>query len=141
MRIAHVALWVRDLEAMRSFYEQYFGARAGPRYENQAKRFQSYFLSFAGGAQIELMHRPDIPADGADPLVQRRGFIHLALEVGDEADVDRLSKRIAADGFPVLDGPRRTGDGYYETVVLDPEGNRLELTARRNDLPSESPSS
>jgi lactoylglutathione lyase len=27
-----------------------------------------------------------------------------------------------------VDGPRRTGDGYYESVVLDPEGNRLELT-------------
>lgn len=26
------------------------------------------------------------------------------------------------------DGPRRTGDGFYESAVLDPEGNRIEIT-------------
>ena len=36
--------------------------------------------------------------------------------------------RLAADSVPVLDGPRHTGDGYYESVVLDPDGNRIELT-------------
>jgi lactoylglutathione lyase len=129
MHIEHVALWARDLEGMRAFYEKYFGARCGPRYENPAKGFASYFLTFESGTRLELMHRPDIPADAADRRVQRSGFIHVAFVVGDDADVDALARRLAADGFQVLDGPRRTGDGYYESVILDPEGNRLELTA------------
>ena len=131
MHIEHVAIRVRDLEAMRLFYERYFGGRAGPRYENPAKKFQSYFLSFESGPRLELMQRPDVPPDAADPLVQRRGLIHLAVVVGTETDVDALSRRLATDGLRVVDGPRRTGDGYYESVVLDPEGNRIEITARR----------
>ncbi|MBN8494960.1 MAG: VOC family protein, partial [Burkholderiales bacterium] len=54
---------------------------------------------------------------------------HLAIALGSEAAVDALTAQLRAAGHPVLDGPRRTGDGYYESVVLDPEGNRLELTA------------
>jgi lactoylglutathione lyase len=131
MHIEHVALWARDLEGMRLFYERYFGARPGVRYENRGKGFTSCFLSFGSGARIELMHRQDIPEDAADPMVQRRGLIHVAFVVGHEADVDALTHRLADDGFRVVDGPRRTGDGYYESVVLDPEGNRVELSASK----------
>jgi lactoylglutathione lyase len=129
MRIEHVALWTSDIERLRVFYERYFDARSGARYENPRKRFQSYFLRFASGARLELMHRPDVPLDAADPEAQRTGFIHLAFVVGDEGAVDELAARLRLDGHRVVDGPRRTGDGYYESVVLDPDGNRLELTA------------
>jgi lactoylglutathione lyase len=75
------------------------------------------------------MHRPDLSAETVHPAAPRPGFVHIAFVVGVEADVDALSRRLANDGFRVLEGPRRTGDGYYESVVLDPEGNRIELTA------------
>ena len=57
------------------------------------------------------------------------GLTYLAIAVGSEQLVDELTKRIEDDGYPVLDGPRRTGDGYYESVVVDPDGNRIEITA------------
>jgi lactoylglutathione lyase len=57
------------------------------------------------------------------------GLTHLALAVGSDADVDACAQRMQDAGIPVLDGPRRTGDGYYETVVLDPDGNRVEIVA------------
>jgi lactoylglutathione lyase len=127
MRIDHVALWTRDLERLRAFYERYFGARAGARYENPAKQFTSYFLRFDSGARLELMQRPDISAEGAaNPSL---GLAHFAVAVGDEGAVDALAGRMRAAGHPVIDGPRRTGDGYYEAVVLDPDGNRVEITA------------
>jgi lactoylglutathione lyase len=66
---------------------------------------------------------------GLEPGVQRMGLTHLALSLGSERLVDELTQRLQNDGYPVLDGPRRTGDGYYESVVLDPGGNRIELTA------------
>jgi lactoylglutathione lyase len=128
MRIEHVAVWTHDVERLREFYERYFGATAGPAYENPEHRFRSYFLSFSDGARLELMQMPGIPATLDDPVRQFTGFIHIAVSVGTEAAVDRLTERLRADGHPVLDGPRRTGDGYYESTVQDPDGNRIELT-------------
>jgi lactoylglutathione lyase len=57
------------------------------------------------------------------------GLTHLAIAVGSEIAVDALAVRLKAEGHPIIDGPRRTGDGYYECVILDPEGNRIEVTA------------
>ncbi len=87
MKLDHVAIWTADIELMRTFYEKYFDARSNLKYENERKRFTSYFLTFPGGGRLELMHRPDI---------QR-----------------------------IPDSPSRTGDGYYESMVADPEGNRI----------------
>jgi len=63
------------------------------------------------------------------PGSERMGLTHLALKLDPAATVDRVTADIRAAGHGVLDGPRRTGDGYYESVVLDPEGNRVELVA------------
>lgn len=128
MRIEHVAIWTRDLERLREFYERSFGARAGERYERPAHGYASYFLAFDSGARLELMAMESIPDSRDDPFTQAQGLIHFAVSLGSEAAVDELTARLAAEGVRVLDGPRRTGDGYYESTVLDPDGNRLELT-------------
>jgi lactoylglutathione lyase len=126
VRIEHVAVWTHDLERLRDFYARWFGARAGARYENAATGFSSYFLAFESGARLELMRMDAIP-DG--PGAQTIGLAHIAVSVGSEARVDELTAALAGAGDTVLDAPRRTGDGYYESVVLDPDGNSLELTA------------
>jgi len=128
MKIEHIAIWCQDLEAMRQFYEAYLGARPNQKYVNEAKGFSSYFLSFDSGARIELMHRPSIPERGNEPSQQFTGLIHLAFSVGSEARVEALTSALERAGYEVLDGPRRTGDGYYESLVLDPENNRIEIT-------------
>ncbi len=134
--IAHAALWVKDLEAMKAFYETHFGAKSGPRYENPAKGFSSYFLSFGAGARLELMNRIDMPypsPTGFDPsglvIPEHAGFAHLAFSVGSEAAVDEMTERLSGLEIAVVSGPRRTGDGYYESVIADPEGNLIEITA------------
>ncbi len=129
MRIEHAAIWTADLERLRAFYERYLGARAGDRYENATNGFASYFLELdGGGARLELMQMTSIAASSDDPVVQATGLAHVAFALGSETAVDELAARLAADGYRVLDGPRRTGDGYYEAAVLDPDGNRIELT-------------
>jgi lactoylglutathione lyase len=128
MRVEHVAVWTRDPERLRTFYERWFGATAGERYERRETGFVSYFLSFGDGARLELMARPDVP-ELRDSPEQAIGLTHLAFAVGSEERVDELTAELAAAGVEVLDGPRRTGDGYYESVVLDPDGNRIELVA------------
>ncbi len=132
MRIDHVALWTRDrdsLERLRAFYARYFGARAGARYESANRPgFASYFLDFPGdgGARLELMTAPGVVDRGRGEAL---GYAHLAVAVGSPAAVDALAARLAADGVPVVSGPRTTGDGYYEAVVHDPDGNVVEFTA------------
>ncbi len=128
MRIEHIAMWVQDLERQKLFFEKYFSARAGEIYYNPKKNFQSYFLSFESGCRLELMQKPEIPANQNDPIVQSIGLIHFAVSVGSKEKVDVLTQQLKDDGFQILDGPRTTGDGYYESVVLDGEGNRIEIT-------------
>ena len=126
VRIEHVALWCIDLETLLEFYVRHFGASAGPRYRNAQRGFESYFLSFDSGARLELM---SLDRGLATPTVApAAGLAHLAMAVGSEAEVDAVTERLRRAGCPVIDGPRRTGDGYYESVVLDPEGNRIEIT-------------
>jgi lactoylglutathione lyase len=128
-RIDHVAFWVRDIDKVCAFYASYFGATVGSRYDNPAKGFVSRFLAFESGARIEVMTTTTLSPVELKGGVHRMGLTHLALAVQSESEVDRLTDRLRADGHAVLEGPRRTGDGYYESVVLDPEGNRIELTA------------
>lgn len=128
MKIEHLAIWVQDLETMKSFYEQYFSAIAGEPYHNPKKNFTSYFLSFDEGCRLELMYRPDIPAKLNDVLREYRGIIHFAISVGSAARVDQLTEQVRRAGYSVVGEPRTTGDGYYESVVLDPENNRIEIT-------------
>lgn len=126
VRIEHVALWVRDIDRVAAFYARYFDARAGELYRNPKKGFESRFVEFSSGARLEVMTRTDVATRASTELL---GLAHVAIAIGDEQAVDALAARFAADGIAVLDGPRRTGDGYYECVVNDPEGNRVEVTA------------
>ncbi|MBI2514328.1 MAG: VOC family protein [Opitutae bacterium] len=129
MRIEHLALWTDDLERARRFYEAHFGARAGALYRNPHTEFRSYFLTFASGARLELMQRPDVAPRAHDDGRETLGLAHFAVSLGSERIVDETTASLRAAGVSVVSEPRRTGDGYYESVVLDPDGNRIELTA------------
>ena len=128
-RIEHIALWVENLDELSAFYASAFGAQVGTRYVNAAKGFQSCFLTFESGARVELMATTRLSPARHAPGTERMGLTHLAISLGSESAVDELTKKLRSAGVTVLDGPRRTGDGYYESVVLDPEGNRIEITA------------
>jgi lactoylglutathione lyase len=128
-RIEHIALWVDNLDAVSAFYLRAFGARVSSRYVNAAKGFESCFLTFESGARIELMRTSRLSPMRHAAGAERMGLTHFAISLGSETAVNELTARLRAEGISVLDGPRRTGDGYYESVVLDPEGNRIEITA------------
>jgi lactoylglutathione lyase len=129
MHIEHLAIWVKDMEVMKQFYCSYFGGTAGSKYLNPVKMFESVFISFESGPRLELMKMPGIPASKNDPYTQFSGLVHFAISVGSTHAVDSMAEQLKLDGFEIPDGPRLTGDGYYECVVLDPESNRIEITA------------
>ena len=126
MRIEHAAIYVNDIEAEKKFFTRYFGASAGEMYHNKNTGFSSYFLSFDGGARLELMTAPEL--QDMDKPGLRTGFAHLAFSIGSCKEVDALTERLRADGYAVVSGPRVTGDGYYESCIHDAEGNRVEIT-------------
>ena len=126
MKIEHAALYTEDLEKMRSFFMKYFEASSNELYHNPKTGFTSYFLSFQEGTRLEIMNKPQMEKTG-DALV-RTGFIHLAFSVGSKEKVDVLTETLRKDGYEVLSGPRTTGDGYYESLILGPERIQIEIT-------------
>ncbi|GHV11021.1 glyoxalase [Fibrobacterales bacterium] len=129
MKIEHIAIWVNDLEVMRQFYITYFNAVSNAKYYNPNKNYSSYFLSFEeGNTRIELMQKPNV-----EDTAQKRGFskglAHISISVGSKTAVNELTEQLRTDNYTIESEPRTTGDGYYESVVLDPEGNLIEITA------------
>ncbi len=125
MNIAHVALWTRNLDAQVDFWESVFGARRNERYLSKNRPgFASHFMTLSDGPTIELMTVPDL-AD-TPPHAEFVGWAHIALNVGSKAEVDRMAEQARAT-HTLLSAPRMTGDGYYEAVIADPDGNRIEL--------------
>lgn len=128
MKIEHMAIWTGDIERLRRFYEKYFGASSNAKYVNSAKQFESYFLSFPAGARLEIMYSPRIQQPKREENIQWTGYAHIAFSVGSREQVDALARQLQEEGCPLLDGPRLTGDGYYECSILDPDGNRIEIS-------------
>ena len=152
MKIEHIAIWVKDIDKVCEFYRKYFGGVVHPIYHNPTKQFTSRFVTFDDSARLEIMHKPEIVGtvtslqsdmltlghagvqaprrDTRDRMfhVEHLGIAHLSFSVGSKEKVDLLTKEMSEDGVTIVGEPRTTGDGYYESVVLDPEGNRIEIT-------------
>lgn len=134
MKIEHIAIWANDLEKLKHYYHTYFGGIANSKYENPTTNFSSYFISFDTGCRLEIMKRPDIPANQNDTITaQYLGLIHFSIEVDSKAEVDKKAIELRNAGFHILRGPRTSGDGYYEFETLDPENNRIEVVAAVNN--------
>lgn len=142
MKVEHVAMYVKDLEKAKEFFVKYFGAASNAGYHNERTGFRSYFLELDEGARIEIMNKPGLDKlnkaenDTMDEKTNKiqgeekdkLGYAHIAFSVGSREKVDELTQQMREDGYHVVSGPRTTGDGYYESCILDLEGNRIEIT-------------
>ncbi len=131
IKLEHVAIWTHRLEELKDFYVSYFGAQSNQKYISAKEfngEFESYFLSFDSGARLELMQISGIPQGGNSGGAESTGITHIAFSVNTKADLDELYSQLKGDGIKIVGEPRTTGDGYYEACVLDPDGNRVEIT-------------
>jgi len=124
LRVHHVGLWVADLEGMRQFYVEALGGKSGPRYANPQTGFRSYFVAF-GDCRLELMWQEG--PGRREPKGEGLGYAHVAMSAGGRDEVDARIAALRAGGARVLGEPRVTGDGYYEAIIADPEGNPIEI--------------
>jgi lactoylglutathione lyase len=128
MNIEHVALWTTKLEEMKDFYREFFNGHANEKYTNSLKQFESYFITFASGARLEIMRKQGIAEHKNDANRQYCGLVHLAFSVGSKGMVDELTAKLQTSGYQIVSFPRTTGDGCYESCILDPDGNMVEIT-------------
>lgn len=127
MELEHISIYTDDLERLKQFYIRYFLGKPNEKYRNPKTGLETYFITFQGGARLEIMQKPGLT--DRDRSVQSYGLNHLAFRTGTREKVDELTKNLINDGFQLKSGPRETGDGYYESCVLDPDGNEVEITA------------
>lgn len=123
--ITHTAMWTHDIKRLRDFYYFWFDAEFSKRYSNPETGFQSYFLYFEEGPRLEIMSAPDVAHNSPRKQI---GLAHIAISVGSKEEVTSLTIRMSAAGIKVVSDPRTTGDGYFESVILDPDGNHVEIT-------------
>lgn len=126
MRIEHIAMYVNDLDGARDFFVKYFGGHSNNGYCNKTTGFCSFFISFDGGTRLEIMKKPNMADIEKDS--NRTGYAHIAFSVGSKDAVTELTEKIRNAGFLVASEPRTTGDGYYESCIVDIEGNQIEIT-------------
>ena len=129
MIIEHIAIWTADIERLKTYYIDFFGGQTNSKYRNEAKQFESYFISFESGARLEIMTRVDINTEVPNSVSPYLGMAHIAFGVKDMKKVNDQAALLRRAGYSILSGPRRTGDGYYEFETTDPDGNLIEVTA------------
>ena len=130
MVIDHIAIWTENLEELKDFYSQYFNGILGEKYVNKQNGFQSYFITFITGSKLEIMMMPNIPNNLNNSTKQYKGIIHLAFGLDSINAVDLKAKEFESNGFQIINGPRVTGDGYYEFEIFDPDNNRVEISTK-----------
>ena len=125
MRVAHIALWTADLERLCRFWADTFGAAVGELYQSARRPgFSSRFVYLKDGPSVEIMQGPWIAPELPK---ERQGYAHLAVSLGSREAVDAMAAQAATAG--TLSSPARlTGDGFYEAVLKDPDGNLIEIT-------------
>ena len=131
MTINHIAIWTDNLEILKEYYLKYFEGTASNKYVNDITGFSNYFISFKSGTRLEIMSKPGIPDNLNDTVMsQHKGIIHIAFGANTMVEVVLKAEQLRADGYKIVSGPRKTGDGYYEFETLDPDNNRLEVTTK-----------
>lgn len=129
MKLHHIAIWTFRLEELKEFYVRFFGGKSNEKYINPKKGFESYFISFGEGTDLELMSRTDVQNT---PIEENRvGLTHFAFTFPSQEEVLRFTEQMRSEGYTIAGEPRTSGDGYFESVVLDPDGNRIECVYRR----------
>jgi len=125
MNISHIAVWTFNIETLKEFYIKYFNCRVNKKYQNKIKKFESYFLSFDSGVGLEIMNIPGLQKNFPE---LKTGYAHIAISAGSKEKVIEIIGKFRDDGFKIKSEPRTTGEGFFESVIFDPDGNEVEIT-------------
>lgn len=123
MKLSHIGIEADDIERLRYWYMRYFAMSSSELYSDPARGLKCYFLrsSDPSASALEIIHHSGKQA--GQPTTA-----HLAVSTGSRQGVDFLIELLRTDGNTVVLEPFEAVNGCYMGVVLDPEGNRVEIT-------------
>ena len=101
MQIDHIALYTRDLERLCEFYTKYFDGTAGKLYQNEETGTQACFVSFADGARLEIVTRPQF--EDAEHSRLWTGWAHTSFKAGTRENVDALTEQMRSEGYEITE--------------------------------------
>ena len=128
MQVAHIALWTNNLEQAAAFWQEHFNATVGEAYHSKRREgFISHFVTLAHGPALELMTLPGL-VDKPPREDNRTGWAHIAISLGSVEAVDKMVAALEPTGA-LVHAARWTGDGFYEAVIADRDGNLIEITS------------
>ena len=130
MTLEHVAILTDRLEILKDYYIRYFGGTPNQKYVNPKTGLETYFITFDSGAKLEIMSLPELVGNKNDATKPYKGITHLAFGLDTMPEVEEKARQLETAGFPIVKGPRKTGDGFYEFETLDPDENRIEVTTK-----------
>ena len=118
MRLHHVGIAVRDLEAARARYAL-LGYRLAKKGEVPEQEVRVYWLEPEGnGPALELL-APTAPETPVGRFLEKRGegIHHLAFAT---PEIKAALARLKAEGLPLVDETPRAGFGGHRVAFLHP---------------------
>ncbi len=111
--LRHLALNVRQMDAMKAFYTDILGFAV-----EWAPDPDNVYLS--SGVDNLALHR-------AAQVAEQGALDHLGVIVREAADVDRWAAFLESRGIPLAAAPRTHRDGARSCYVRDPDGNTVQI--------------
>jgi lactoylglutathione lyase len=125
-KLLHTRYRVKDLEKTVSFYKDVLGLQEVRRTTSGRGSQLVFFKAPDSEEEIEICK-----FDESGPVQVGPDLTHLAFEVD---DLEKFAREAAAKGYPLSDGPHRTGGGSMIAFIDAPEGYEIELIQRGRDL-------
>ena len=118
--IDYTVVFVRDMEAMRRFYEDVLGFAL-------LRELSPGWIEYKVGPNPLALARPSrTPGDA--PVPAGSAALQLAFKVA-PAEVDRCAEELLAQGVALLSPPTDQAFGHRTLFFRDPDGNLLEVFA------------
>lgn len=118
--VDYTVIFVRDMTAMRRFYEDVMGLVL-------ARELSAGWLEYQLGGNTLALARPRRTAHDA-PVPTGTAALQLAFKVP-VADVDRCAEELTQKGVAMLSPPTNLPFGHRALFFRDPDGNLLEIYA------------
>ena len=121
-KLLHTRMRVNDLERTVKFYTDALGLQVSRRHTSPRGAQLVFLTTPHSEEEIELCQMPGAPSVQVQP-----DLVHLAFEVD---DLGKFAAEAAAKGYPLSDGPTKTGSGSLIAFIDAPEGYEVELIQR-----------
>lgn len=123
-RIDMIGIFTKDLTKMVTFYRDVLGFSIDWDGNGPHAEFQNE------GVRFSMYERAELPSlFGQVPTFPSglNGTFEIAIDLPTSADVDREFARVTAAGAGTVYGPRDEPWGMRSSMVIDPDGNLIEI--------------